>query len=419
MSASAARGRRLLVLTLRYPPYVAGGYELLTRDVSEALRARGHEVHVLCGRGGDFGAQQGILPWLEPALERGGSAVDLFEQSYAAGNLERVRLHFWRSANARACARALRATRAELLVFFNMALVSLAPIAAARAQSVPTLGFVSDPWPLNHWIRDWRRDGGKSERLGMLTRAWRGLRSTVDLGRMLVPSEYLRGELVRDGIPAHDLERLPLSLPRDAPPPRLEQDVRARAPHEPLRVFCGSMLWEGKGQHVLLAGAARASEQGVQLELRLAGAGAPDYRAELEVLAQSPALRGRVQFLGLVSRAQYAAELEAAHVFALPSVWGEPFALAPLEALARGSAVVVSDAGGSPELIEHGLSGWIARAGDEHALCAALVALARDEELRQRLARAGRERVARAHMPETFVDGFERALERALECGPR
>ncbi len=422
MSAGTARGahrRRLLVSTLRYPPYVAGGYELLTRDVAEALRARGHTVSVLCGRGGEFGAQAGVLPWLEPALERDGRAVDLYAESYGAGNLERFRLHFWRGANARACARALRETRAELLVFFNLALVSIAPIAAARALSIPTLGFVSDPWPQNHWVSDWRRAGAKPERQRLLEQAWRGLRATVDLGRLLVPSEYLRRELVRDGIPAHDLERLPLALPRDAPPPRLERAVRARADGEALRVFCGSMLWEGKGQHVLLEAAERAQAQGVRLELRLAGTGTPGYRARLEELARSPALHGRVQFLGLVSRAQYAAELEAAHVFALPSVWGEPFALAPLEALASGSAVVVSDAGGSPELVEHGASGWVARAGDAGALCEALVALARDEGMRQRLARAGRERVARAHMPDTFVDGFEHALERALECGPR
>ena len=38
---------RILVLTNLYPPHNIGGYELRCRDITEALRRRGHEVSVL------------------------------------------------------------------------------------------------------------------------------------------------------------------------------------------------------------------------------------------------------------------------------------------------------------------------------------------------------------------------------------
>jgi hypothetical protein len=41
----------LAVIVNLYPPYVVGGNEVLARDVVEALRARGHVVHVLTGHG--------------------------------------------------------------------------------------------------------------------------------------------------------------------------------------------------------------------------------------------------------------------------------------------------------------------------------------------------------------------------------
>ena len=95
----------ILAVTLRYPPYVAGGYELLTRDAVEALRARGHAVTVLAGRGSRFEGVEGVLPWLAPELEQNGRAADLFELSFRGANTDRFQLHFFTLANYRAMGR--------------------------------------------------------------------------------------------------------------------------------------------------------------------------------------------------------------------------------------------------------------------------------------------------------------------------
>ena len=176
----SGRPLSILVVTLRYPPYVAGGYELLTRDAVEALRARGHRVTVLAGRGERHAPD--VLGRLEPDLD---ADEDLFERSFRASNAERFRLHFHRAANARATREALRESGAEVLFFFNLGLVSLAPIVAARRAGVPTLGYVSDPWPANHWLLAWRQNEAsraKTLRLALLAGAWGAFRRWVRLG---------------------------------------------------------------------------------------------------------------------------------------------------------------------------------------------------------------------------------------------
>jgi glycosyltransferase involved in cell wall biosynthesis len=406
---------RLLVVSLRYPPYVAGGYEILARDAVRGLRERGHDVWVLCGRGSALEGEDRVLPLLRPALPEEGDAQNLFELSHRGGNLERMRLHFLRWSNWRATRRALRESGADVLVFFNLGLASLAPLLAARAAGVPTTGFASDGWPMNHWLRDWRASGARTAKAGQLAaleHCWHAYRDSVGMGDFLVSSDFLRERYAADGIPraSMDLLRVPLApemLPAEAAP-------APRAAGERLRVASASMLWEGKGVHVLLEAAARAVEAGADLELHVAGDGGGAYRDELDRLAASPALEGRVTWRGLLDRGGTAELLASSHVLAFPSVWDEPYPTATLEAMAQCCAVVASDAGGTPEQFTDGETGLVVPAGDEGALARALGRLAADDGLRLGLARAGREAVVRAHAMPLFLDGLEAAAGAAL-----
>ena len=406
---------RILVATLRYPPYVAGGYEILTRDAVIGLREHGHEVWVISGRGRRLEQEPQHFPWYEPALPEEGEASNLFELSQDAPTLERLRLHFLRFSNLQATRRALRETRAEVLLFFNLGLVSLAPVLAARISGVPTVGVVTDPWPVNHWIREWRSGADsarKDQKLVLLERLWRTYRDAVALGPLLVSSDYLREELAREGIDRGTLDLLRLPLSPEMLPPDPYAGAPRRADGEPLRVACASMLWEGKGVHVLLEAAALAVEGGVQLELTLAGTGAGEYVERLHRLADDSRLAGRVHWAGLLDRAGTARLIHAAHVLVLPSTWGEPFPMATLEAMGQGVPPVASDAGGTPEQFEDGVEGLSVPAGDARALAGALAELAADEERRQALGRAARARVLRDYTMDAFLEGLESELDR-------
>jgi Glycosyltransferase len=72
---------------------------------------------------------------------------------------------------------------------------------------------------------------------------------------------------------------------------------------------------------------------------------------------------GRVVFTGRLEQEELAALYSGADVFVFPSAT-DTFGLVVLEALACGLPAVVSDAGGPQEIVEDGISGFIARAGD-------------------------------------------------------
>ena len=409
---AGAGHRHILVATLRYPPYVAGGYELLTRDVVRALEARGHRVTVLAGRGERFDGEPNVLPWLEPGLD---DHEDLFAWSNGVSNAERFRLHFLRLSNWRATQRALAQTGADALFFFNLGLVSLAPVIAARCSGVPTLGYIADLWPLNHWVRDWcgnlERAESKPIQLAALTRAWRTFRGLTGLGRLLVPSEFVASELERDGLEGSALGVVPLGMAPEMARRAENFEARQRGQDEPLRVVCSSMLWSGKGQHVLLEACALAASRGVDLKLVLAGGGTTDYLDRLKALAARPELEGRVTFRGMLESEELSDELRSAHVFALPSQWGEPFGLATLEAMAHGLCPLVSHSGASPEIVRHERDGLVFDASSAEKLAAGLERLANHENERVEFARSARERVRNDYAHSTFIDRVESELD--------
>jgi glycosyltransferase involved in cell wall biosynthesis len=84
----------------------------------------------------------------------------------------------------------------------------------------------------------------------------------------------------------------------------------------------------------------------------------------------------------------------ACDAFCLPSTRREGLSRAIIEAMAYGVPPVVTDSGGSPELVVDGVSGLVVAANDSRALASAIERLHRDGEFRARLGRAARDRIA-------------------------
>lgn len=101
-------------------------------------------------------------------------------------------------------------------------------------------------------------------------------------------------------------------------------------------------------------------------------------RAMLESLARDIGCRDSVRFTGSLPHDQVAAQIELAHLLCLPSLnEGTPNVV--VEALASGVPVVASRVGGIPDLIQEGLNGYLAEAGNVADLVRALThALERD-----------------------------------------
>ncbi len=121
-------------------------------------------------------------------------------------------------------------------------------------------------------------------------------------------------------------------------------------------------------------------------------------------LRQKLGLEASVHVTGFVP--DIAAVMAACDVVVCPSL-REPFGLVVVEAMAAGVAVAVSDSGGPAEIVEDGRSGLHFRTGDPASLAKAVVRLLGDRELRDRLAAAGRSRVAVRYTRAQYARAME------------
>jgi glycosyltransferase involved in cell wall biosynthesis len=127
----------------------------------------------------------------------------------------------------------------------------------------------------------------------------------------------------------------------------------------------------------------------------------PPEREYPELLRRLAAER-HVEFLGVVPDRDLPSLYRNAQVLALPSVHrtcfgreirvSELLGLAAIEAMASGTPVVASSLGGLPEVVEHGVTGFLVEPGNIAELHERLVQVLGDRRLAERLGRNARER---------------------------
>lgn len=132
-------------------------------------------------------------------------------------------------------------------------------------------------------------------------------------------------------------------------------------------------------------------------------------------IAESLGVSGRVVFLG---RQDNVAEIFAlADLFLLPSA-KESFGLVALEAMACQVPVIASHTGGLPEVIEHGVTGYLAPVGDVNSMADWAISLLSDEIAFEPMARRAREDAIKRFRAEPVVDAYEAYYREVLNgCG--
>jgi glycosyltransferase involved in cell wall biosynthesis len=116
------------------------------------------------------------------------------------------------------------------------------------------------------------------------------------------------------------------------------------------------------------------------------------YRSYLESMMPAEVAE-KTTFHGWVRhRAQLIEHYYAGDIFVLPSICNDSFGIPVVEAMAAGSPVVASRSGGVVETVKDRDTGFIVEKNDPEQLAYTLVRLLEDDELREKMGRAGRER---------------------------
>ncbi len=146
-----------------------------------------------------------------------------------------------------------------------------------------------------------------------------------------------------------------------------------RAPHgeDGALLLAVGRLEANKGFHVLIEALARlsAGPRAPAWQLVLVGDG--PRRGALERQAQEAGLGDRIRFVGRLADEAVHRWYAAATLFVHPTLY-EGSSLVTLEAMAHRCAVVASAAGGIPDKVEQGVTGWLVPPGDAGALARAI-----------------------------------------------
>ncbi len=357
------------ILTREFPPDVYGGagvhVEYLVRELRKLI-----EVDVHC-----FGDDRPGAIGHRPAAELAGANAALTTLSVdlsmvaATGNVELLHSHTW---------------------YANMA-----GQIGKLLHGIPHVITAHSLEPHRPW---------KAEQLGGGYRlsSWAEKTAYESADAIISVSTGMRGGIL-ESYPALDPDRVhvirngidtEIYQPSDERALLVEKGVDLDAP---IASFVGRITRQ-KGVGHLIA-ATHHFDPGVQLVLCAGAPDTPEIAAETKAAIEElqAARPGVFWFDGMLSLAEVKQVLSASTVFVCPSVY-EPLGIVNLEAMACGAAVVASDVGGIPEVVQDGVTGTLVHydsadgPGFERAIAAAVNAVVGSESTAVGFGKAGRER---------------------------
>jgi PEP-CTERM/exosortase A-associated glycosyltransferase len=308
-----------------------------------------------------------------------------------------------------------RRVRPHLLHAHSPVLNAIPALRVGRRLGIPVVYEVRALWE-DAAAGNGTREGGLRYRLrrGMETWALRRADAITTI------CEGLRGDIVARGVPAEKVTVVPNAVDVEefsmggAPDPGLKQQYGLDGAL--VLGFIGS-FYAYEGLAVLLRALPEIQSYAPQTRVLLVGGGPQE--AQLKQLAAELGVADTVVFAGRVLHQDVPSYYDLVDVLVYPRLSMRHTELVtplkPLEAMARGHLLVASDVGGHRELIRHGKTGTLFKAGDPEALVSAVLALLREPARWPGLKAAARRFVETERNWKSSVARYEDIYARILQ----
>lgn len=378
---------RVVMLSWEYPPKIVGGIARHVEELSWALAERGHEVHVVTCEHPEAPPEEVL---------RGVHIYRVTPVSHADDFLHWIHL-----LNGAMHARADQLLRGLIRGDDDL----------KRVSSRDGIVLHAHDWLTHFCARELKHEfklplvatihaTEYGRNAGIYTEMQREIASTewqltYEAWRVIVCSRFMEAEVQEQfQLPTDKTDVIPNGVKAEkldfdfAP----EEAARFRAElarrDEKLLFFVGRMVPE-KGADLLIKALPRIRNRVPEVRLVMVGGGNSEH---LKKLATDQGVASIVTFTGFVPDDFLLRLYRVIDIACFPSLY-EPFGIVALEAMAAGVPMVVSDAGGLPEVVENGVTGIVVRRGDSAAIADAIVGLLRDPPRARLLADAGVNRV--------------------------
>lgn len=169
---------------------------------------------------------------------------------------------------------------------------------------------------------------------------------------------------------------------------RLAWRNKIALPNEKIIMYVGRFVRE-KGIHVLLNAASAVVAQEPNAKFVIVGGG---HREHFERFVRWFGLEEKVLFTGFMANRSLHQMFRCADVAVFPSLY-EPFGIVALEGMAAGANVVVSDAGGLPEVVQHDKTGTTTYAGSAESLAWGILRTLRNPQMSKQMREQAKERL--------------------------
>ena len=378
---------RVLFVSQEMPPETGwGGIGTYVDVLSEALAAKGHEIHVLSVASGQPVGRS----------ERGGVTVHRFALPPSREPSARLPESSMRLRQAIGVRRACSGLNLSPDVIE-------APEWMAEGLALSRVGRAPLVVRLHSSARQLFGFSGQGIRLRGLDGRWAGWLEERSARRanLVISTSSNLGEVA--GPFRLDPEALrAIPIPIRLPPPR------PMAGDAPPRVTFVGRLERRKAPEVVLRAAPKVLAEVPETRFVFAGRDPWDPEAHsssawLRREAERLGVLHAVELTGQLDGAGVLAELARATVCAFPSQW-ESFGNALAEASAVGRPVVATPIPAFQELVEEGITGRLVSGDDTDGWSRALTELLRDRDLARRMGEAGTRRIGHISRPDLVAD---------------
>ncbi len=353
---------KILMLTWEYPPRVVGGISRVVYDLSHRLIKDGHEVTVVTYRDGEvpyYEDDKGVkvhrvdnymiqpnnfIDWI---LQLNFNMVERASQIIAEqGKFDVIHAHDWLVANA---AKTLKHS-------FDIPIVATIHATESGRNSgirEPNQKYVND----TEWML------------------------TYEANEVIVNSNYMKSEVQRlFGLPFEKINVVPngVNLNKFT---GMDRDYSFRRKYamdnEKIILFMGRLVYE-KGVQNLIAAMPKVLASYHDAKLVIAGKGG--MLDELKAQADYLGISNKVYFAGYMNGKDVERMYKAADISVFPSTY-EPFGIVALEGMLAERPIVVSDAGGLGEIVEHRVTGMKSYCGNPNSIADSILELLFNPEL--------------------------------------
>jgi len=398
---------RILMVSNLYPPFYQGGYEIACKQLTDALRMRGHQVRVLTSTYG---------------VERPMAQGDILRHLRILIDPHRMRreILFKELANRYRFAHACRYYKPDIVFIWNLTHVSASLSHAAMNRNIPVCYYVFDRWFENwdadHW-NSMRRSVSAIDRILVALGILLGLPTTDAIpciGNAIFASQYLKNMALEHGLPVERNPVLRWGVDTERFAIKIEKET------SPIRLLYVGQIAKHKGVHtVLQAMGILLSEKGKKDRYLLTITGDerqfPDYTAELKDIVRDLGIGEAVTFTGKVEHKSLPALYSDHDILVFPSIWDEPYGMVLVEAMASGLAIVSTATGGSAELIRDNETGLVFNRDDPSSCASQIRRLSDHRQLLMKLRIAARSAAEEMLRFDRTVDSVEAYLQAAVE----